>query len=818
MNGINLDGEWKFRKENDSSWLPATVPGCVHTDLLAANQIPDSYYRDNENEVQWIGETAWMYARTFDVPEEFLQQSKVMLRCESLDTLATIYINEKKIGKTDNQFRVWEFEARKALQPGENEIRIYFESALLYGQARLKERYIHSWSTDTHKLPGGNYVRKSQCNFGWDWGPKLVTCGILGHIEILGFNVARLEDVYIKQNHSKGKVELVVGVITETLTSEPLKAHISITYEGEVVAAEVTPLTDGIGRAAITIDKPLLWWPNGLGEQPLYQVEVELLDGEVSLDSISKNIGLRTLNVVRREDKWGESFYFECNGVPFFAKGSNWIPADTFITRVTEQDYQRLLQAAKDAHQNMIRVWGGGIYESDTFFDLCDRMGITVWQDFMFSCATYPTFDDEFMENVEEEARQQIRRIRYHPSLALWCGNNELEQGLVGDDWTEITMSWADYEKLFDHLLPQLVAELNPQTDYWPGSPHSPKGNRLDWKNPQWGDTHIWDVWHGMSPFEAYRDCTHRFISEFGFQSFPEPRSIDAFTIPSDHSINSPVMEHHQRSYNGNASIIHYMLDWFRLPTKFEHQIILSQILHGVAIKYGSEHWRRSMPRTMGAIYWQLNDCWPAASWSSIDYYGRWKALHYMARRFFAPVTITGIEDSDSGRVEVYIVNDDPAEGEGVVRWKLMTVDQGAVILDGHLPVKFPGLSSSRVETLAFGEQLESYGKKNLLVSIQLEVDGEHVAENLVFFCRPKQLNLQDPKLHVNVEKHMLKITADKPALWVWMDLDADEPLSDNFFHLLPGQARVIEVPHSLDAKKLSGKVPLYSLWDTYQN
>jgi beta-mannosidase len=818
MKRINLDGEWKFRKENDSSWLPATVPGCVHTDLMAAKQIPDPYYRDNENDVMWIGETAWMYARTFEVPEEFLQQSKVILHCESLDTLSTIYINGQKIGKTNNQFRVWEFEVRKALRAGENEIQIYFESALLYGQARLKERYIHSWGTDTHKLPGGNYVRKSQCNFGWDWGPKLVTCGILGHIELQGFDLARLDDVYIKQNHSKKKVELVVGVIAETLTSKPLNAHISVTYEGEGIASEDIPLTDGIGRVTIAIEHPLLWWPNGLGEQPLYQVEVQLLEGEMSLDSVTKKIGLRTLSLVRKEDQWGESFYFECNGVPFFAKGSNWIPADTFVTRVAEEEYVRLLQAAKDSHQNMVRVWGGGIYESDIFYDVCDRMGITVWQDFMFSCATYPTFDEAFMSNVEEEARQQIKRIRHHPSLALLCGNNEIEQGLVGDNWTEITMSWEDYEKLFDEMLPQLVVELSPQTDYWPGSPHSPKGNRLDWKNPQWGDTHIWDVWHGLSPFEAYRFCTHRFISEFGFQSFPEPRSIDAFAIPSDLSINSPVMEHHQRSRNGNAYIIHYMLDWFRLPTKFEHQIILSQILQGVAIKYGVEHWRRSMPRTMGSIYWQLNDCWPVASWSSIDYYGRWKALHYMARRFFAPLSISGIENSDTGQVDIYLVNDEPSEGEGVVRWKLMTVDKGKVILDGQLPVKIPGLSSSRVETLELAEQLKTYGKNILFVFMQLEVGGESVSENLVFFCRPKQLNLQNPKLRVDVGKQRLKITAKKPALWVWVDLDVDAPFSDNFFHVIPGQERVIELPHSLDAKELTGKIPIFSLWDTYQN
>jgi beta-mannosidase len=661
-------------------------------------------------------------------------------------------------------------------------------------------------------------VRKSQCNFGWDWGPKLVTCGILGDIKLIGFDVARLDNINIKQTHSENKVDLVVEVFAEVLTDDPLKAQVCITHEGDEVAFEETTLMDGQGQSSITIDNPLLWWPNGHGEQPLYQVEVQLLNEEKLLDSINNNIGLRMLNLVRNEDQWGESFHFECNGVPFFAKGSNWIPADTFITRVSDQDYIRLLQAAKDTHHNMIRIWGGGIYEPDIFYDLCDQMGITVWQDFMFSCATYPTFDNEFMVNVEEEARQQIKRIRHHPSLALWCGNNEIEQGLVSDKWTDITMSWADYEKLFDKLLPKLVAELDPQTDYWPGSPHSPKGNRADWNNPQWGDTHIWGVWHGMAPFESYRDCAHRFVSEFGFQSFPEPRSIDSFTIPTDHSINSPVMEHHQRSHNGNASIIHYMLDWFRLPTNFEHQIILSQILQGVAIKYAVESWRSSMPRTMGALYWQLNDCWPAASWASIDYYGRWKALHYMARHFFTPLHISGMEDQKTGRVEIFISNDYPSGSEGVVRWKLMTVDQGEMIEEGNIPVNIKGSSSSQVETLEFEEQLQAQGKNNLIVYLQLEIKEKIVSENFVFFCRPKQLNLQNPKLSVKVDKQTMKISAEKPTLWVWANLDVEAPLSDNFFHLMPGREKVIQIPQSSDVKERSKRIQVFSLWDTFQN
>jgi beta-mannosidase len=568
----------------------------------------------------------------------------------------------------------------------------------------------------------------------------------------------------------------------------------------------------------LQIEDPQLWWPNGLGEQPLYQVDVQLFDGEVKLDSVEKIIGLRTLQLVRNEDEWGESFHFACNGVPFFAKGSNWIPADTFVTRVTKADYTRLLQAAKDTHQNMLRVWGGGIYETEIFYELCDQMGITIWQDFMFGCATYPTFDDDFMANVKEEARQQIKRLRHHACLALWCGNNELEQGLVGDEWTDTTMSWEDYGVLYDRLLPDLVAELDPQTVYWPSSPHSPHGDRSDWNNPQWGDAHIWDVWHGLAPFEFYRSCFHRFNSEFGFQSFPELRTVNQYTLRCDHSINSPIMEHHQRSASGNARIIHYMLDWFRLPTDFNQQILLSQMLQGMAIKYAVEHWRRTMPRGMGTLYWQLNDCWPVASWASIDYYGRWKALHYMARHFFAPILISGLEDWDTGEVEIHITNDNQAEVAGSVHWRLVTANDGAEVIKGHFEAEVPALTSSKVTTLELNEQLQAHGKEDVILLLQLEIDGEALSDNLVLFCRPKRLNLQSPNIQVDVQDDRLILSTEAPALWVWVSLDQDAPLSDNFFHLMPGMDVSLEIPSSLKGDDLLQKMQISSLWDTYQS
>ena len=816
MERIDLTGEWTFQEVGKSAWHKAHVPGCVHTDLMNADLIPDPYYRDNENDLQWIGETDWIYRRTFDVSEEFQNHEVILLCFKNLDTLAEVHLNGELVGNANNQFRLWEFDVSEHLHIGENQLQIKFASALNYGKGRLDERYIHSWSTDSHKHPGGNYVRKSQCNFGWDWGPKLVTCGIQEDAFLLGFNTARIEDVHILQQYQNGSAGLEILVSADVVKNASLSAKIEVNFEEELVTSTVIPLADGQGRAVLPIPNPHLWWPNGLGEQPLYKVVIKLTRADEILDENTKTIGLRDLKLVSKQDEWGESFHFECNGVPFFAKGSNWIPADTFISRITNTDYERLLTAARDSNQNMLRVWGGGIYEKDVFYELCDRLGITIWQDFMFACATYPTFDNVFMENVKDEADHQIKRLRHHPCLALWCGNNEMEQGLVGEAWTDTQMSWEDYSKLYDQMLSSRVNDLDPQTDYWPGSPHSPYGDRMDFNNPQWGDAHLWNVWHGLAPFEYYRTCMHRFVSEFGFQSFPEPRSLRAFTIESDFSINSPIMEHHQRSESGNARIIHYMLDWFRLPASFDHQVVLSQILQGMAIKYSVDHWRRMMPRSMGTIYWQLNDCWPVASWSSIDYFGRWKALHYMARKFFAPLHLVGIEDWDSGKVDVYLINDFHDGGKAEIGWQLVECNSGSPITSGKLSVEYQGVSSTLVRSLDFKPELDQYGRNRILLNLFLIKDGEQIADNLILFCRPKQLNLQDPEISWQINGGQLIIKAQKPALWAWISLDSDLPLSDNFFHLIPGKEKVISLPEDWDQKNTAHAIKISSLWDTY--
>ncbi len=818
MTTLILDGVWEFSQASKNDWLPATVPGCVHTDLLAAGAIPDPYYRDNELALQWIGETDWVYRTEFELAADFLTHQQQILRCNSLDTLATITLNGTQIGTTNNQFRAWEFDVAEQLRPGKNSLEIRFDSALNFCLAKNEERYMHAWNTNV----GVPHIRKSQCNFGWDWGPSFVTCGILQNIELIGLDVARIQDVYIGQTHGE-QVGLDVAVQVEGVSGDKTFVQAEVWFGDASIALGDVSVEHGQANLALTIEEPELWWPNGLGDQPLYRVEVRLKSADAPLETQSRQIGLRELKLVRQPDEWGESFHFECNGVPFFSKGANWIPADTFVTRVDEAWYRDLIQSAADANMNMLRVWGGGIYEPDIFYNLCDQLGICVWQDFMFACGTYPTDDPDYFANIEVEAAEQIKRLRHHASLALWCGNNELEQGLVDDSWTKTAMSWQDYSRWFDVRLRQIATDLDPQTDYWPGSPHSPHGNRLNHNHPDWGDAHIWDVWHGMEPFEFYRTCMHRFNSEFGFQSFPEPATLDTVLEAEDKNVTSFVMEQHQKNGAGNSKIMSYMLDWFRLPSSFESTIWLSQIQQGMAIKYAVEHWRRTMPRGMGTLYWQLNDCWPVASWSSLDSLGRWKALHYMAKQFFAPTLLSAVEDVAAGRLEIHVTHDKPEPFEGNVVWQIFTAQDGTIVDEGEQSCSVSAVESRLVTTLDLQNTILKQGERNLFVRMMLlSAAGEVASQNVTYLSRPKHILLQAPEIKSHITKHentaTIQLKTDLPAMWVWLELDGSaHGFSDNFVHLFPGDAVELTLETDLSAEELAQRICVSSLWDTFE-
>ncbi len=828
MESLSLNGEWTARQAGarpagKAIVVPATVPGCIHTDLLTAGEIKDPYFRTKEFDAYWVGETDWEYRRDFEVSERLLAHERVLLVCRGLDTLATIWVNGQEIGRTDNMFRTYELDVRSALTPGTNAISVVFASALSYTIRKQAERHLPGWNSGD-KIGFHGYIRKEQCNFGWDWGIRTVTCGIWRDIGLVAYDEARLADVHVTQEHRpRRKVELRIAVSAHTTGASELFATARVRRRGNVVSEASGALRSGTGTLMLTVANPELWWPNTMGEQPLYEVDVVLQDtsGE-TLDSWSRRLGLRTLRLDRHKDQWGESFRFVVNGVPFFAKGANWIPADAYNNRVSADRYRDLVESAAVANMNMLRVWGGGLYEEDVFYDLCDEYGICVWQDFMFACYTYPVFDEEFLANVEQEAIDNVRRIRHHASLAVWCGNNELEQGLVGPEWTERTMSWDDYAKLFDNVLPDVVAEYDGQTDYWPGSPHSPRGDRADHRNPTCGDAHLWDVWHGLKPFEWYRTCEHRFNSEFGFQSFPEPRTTYGYTDPEDRNVTSFVMEHHQRSGIGNSTIMHYMLDWFLLPVGFDATLWTSQILQGMAIKYAVEHWRRSMPRGMGTLYWQLNDTWPVASWSSIDYHHRWKALQYMARRFFAPLLLSGLEDAEAGTVEVHLTNDSVKARKLDVQWHI-TDAKGRRLDTGGKTVRTGKNADRTVHTLRLKDTLKNMGPRDLLIWLEAFDGSTLVAENLVTFARPKHLHLsQDPGVRATVRaakrgSFTVTLTSKSAALWSWIELSqTDFRASDNFVHLRPGSpVKITVTPASeLSVAELKQQLTVRSLVD----
>jgi len=826
INRIDLNGaQWTIRQADTKKTFPATVPGVVQQDLLRAKAIPDPFYRDNEKLVQWVGEKEWVYERVFDAPD-FSKASRVVLRCEGLDTLATVVLNGKVVGKSENMHCWFEFDVKDALKKGKNELAVVFASPLPYvaEKAAASPHKMNMWCPPNEERNRA-WVRKAQCHFGWDWGPVIVTAGIWKPVSIVAYSEARIADVDVLQTHTKECVALEVGAELEMLEVDGAEIVARVKFEGKVVDEARVAATKN-ATLKLCVKKPQLWWPNGLGEQPLYDVEVEVVKAGAKLDAMKKRVGLRTLELVRKKDQWGETFEFACNGVSFFSKGANWIPGDSLITRMTRKTYADLLGSAAAANMNMMRVWGGGIYEQDCFYDLCDELGICVWQDCMFACSMYPSFNKEWMANVKMEIEQNVRRVRTRASLALICGNNELEQGLVGDEWAEWKMSWKDYGALFDEMIPEICVKFAPQTSYWPGSPHTPPpGDRKDFNDPTRGDGHLWEVWHGNQPFEWYRGAFHRFCSEFGFQSFPEPRMIETFTLPEDRNVTSEIMEHHQRSGVGNSKIMHYMLSWYKMPIGWENTVWLSQLQQGMSIKYAVEHWRRNQPRCMGATYWQLNDCWPVASWASLDYAGRWKALHYMARRFFAPLLVSIYEKPEEGLAELHVSNDLRDAFKGRLEWRVTLLD-GTEVRAGSKAVNAGALKTSCANIVKLGDLIARHGAKNLIVWASLsDAQGARVAWNVATLVRPKHMPLPQPKIKVDVKawdenSYSVTLSSKAPVLWVWLTLkNADADFDDNFLCLEPGVPVRIRVTPKKRATLAAFKAALAvsSIWDTYQ-
>jgi len=812
---VTLDGNWRFRDMASEKWLPARVPGCVHLDLMENKVIPDPFYRDNEIRTQWVEDRDWIYEKEFNLDGEVLKRTHVELVCEGLDTFAVLTLNGTEVARTDNMFRAYRFDVGSLLRAGRNRLCIRFDSPVRRS-LELEEKL-------SYRLPGGApHVRKAPYHFGWDWGPRLVTSGIWRPIFIDAWDGPRIEDVAVTTTlQSNGEARLdVTGSFTADLAGA---ARIEVTVQGKNTFSRQDGILLKPGRSektiTLVIPEPDLWWPAGMGEQNLYRVEVALSSGGRIVDRAAKRIGIRNMELNRRSDKWGTSFHFSVNGVPFFAKGGNWIPADSFPSRVTPARYGELLRSCVDANMNMLRVWGGGIYESPIFYDLCDELGIAIWQDFMFACALFPG-DRAFLDNVEAEAEYVIRSLRHHPCLALWCGNNECEEGWFHWGWKDSLPAavWEDYEKIFHQILPRSVRRWDGRRPYWPSSPHSEETGSP--RSPDSGDMHYWGIWHGKEPFSNYRNQLHRFQSEFGFQSFPRLETVKSFTLPEDRNLSAPVMEQHQKHPQGNTLILHYMLDHYRLPKDFESLLWLSQVLQAEGMKTAVEHFRSGMPRIMGALYWQINDCWPVASWSGMDYFGNWKALHYYARRFYSPVLTALVEKE--GRLTVYGISDLRATTEAEIR--LITAGyKNGIISQKSFPVEIPGGRSVILKSETVSEWIGSLEQEEAYLYCELVAADRILCRNIHHFSPLKRVSLPEPRIAVHFsggkERIGLEISSDRFAKDVYLAFPGiPGHFSDNFFDLVPGLTHRLEfVPEGpVTEVDLEHALQIRSLRDTY--
>ena len=791
MDRLSLNGAWTLTIPGAGfPAVAATVPGSVYHDLLTAKLIPDPFYRDNENEALKLMAHDFIYARSFDVPAGLLARDAVLLRCEGLDTLATVEINGAVAGRADNMHRTWEFDVKPLLRAGANDIRVTLASPTKYIRESLAESVVDGSSDAMAGFPN---LRKAHCMFGWDWGPRLPDAGIWRDIGLIGIDGARIRDVYVTQRHEAGRVTLEIATHVDAVIPGEVDATVTVTApDGRAFTAAGT-------QCAVVIDDPQLWWPSGYGDQPLYTVEVVLSRDGRALDDWTRRVGLRTMTVRREKDQWGESFCHCVNGVDVFAMGADYIPEDNLLPRVNPARTRRLLEDAKLANMNAIRVWGGGYYPDDYFYDICDELGLLVWQDCMFACAVY-NLTEAFEENVKAEIVDNVRRLRHHPSLALWSGNNEMEEFVAVGQWVDNKRQVADYIKLYEYIIPRILKEEDPQAPYWPSSPSS-GGSFDDPQDENRGDCHYWMVWHGLLPFTAYREHLFRYASEFGFQAFPCMATIESFTLPEDRNVFSYVMEKHQRNASANGKIAAYLSQTYLYPNSFDAFVYASQLLQAQAMQYGVEHWRRHRGRCMGALVWQLNDCWPVVSWASIDYFGRWKALHYYEKRFFAPVLISCAEEGTLTQntnvnaepfelkkaARLNVSNETMADFRGVALWSLRRPD-ASIIKEGRYDVSVPALSAAWLPEQDFGDADEHgcYYAYELL-----DEAGARVGGGTVLFCAPKHFRFEDPRLEAHVKGDEIVVTAKAYARSVELMCGPDTLLEDNFFDMNAGTRRV---------------------------
>lgn len=839
-----LNSGWQFRGLNAADhpevkdWHGAQVPGAVQTDLFSNKLIADPFYADNESRLQWIGLTDWEYRTAFQVDADTLRREHVDFVFEGLDTFADVFLNDQPVLNADNMFRRWRISARPILKPGENTLRIVFHSPItsMIPKVKALPYILPSVSTanegNEENIATAPYTRKAPYQYGWDWGPRYVTIGIWKPVRIEAWDNSRIADFHIHQlKIAEGSAELAAELEIES--SHPTAASISVSHDnaGGALKTAVTQsfqLDSGINHISIPlrIAAPKLWYPAGYGAQDRYRFSAAIKIGSEMVAAAEVKTGLRSIELRRTPDQWGKSFTFVVNGTPVFVKGANVIPFDSFPSRVTAERYRQILQAARDANMNMVREWGGGIYESDDFYDICDELGLMVWQEFMFGGDMVPG-DVAFQDNVQAEAVQQVKRLRDHPSVVLWCGNNEIEAGwLVWSDRLLFKEAisppdrdrvWQDYVVLFRDILKSVVAQYGGAVPYWPSSPSA--NFEVPPNSPENGDMHYWGVWHSLEPIENYNLQNPRFMSEFGFQSFPEMRTILSFAPDTQLAIDSLAMSSHQKNHGGNERILTYMLREYPEPKNFASFVYLSQVQQAEAIKVGAEHLRRNRPRTMGALFWQLNDCWPVASWSSIDYFGRWKALQYYTRRFYSDLLVSPF--AHDGSIDVYIVSDRLQAASAQVHTRLLDFE-GKVLSERTENVQVPAQSSAVYVTLNQNELLAGADPDQVFLAVELKVAAEAVSRNELFFDRMRNLALPlKPAIRANVSRsgsnYAVRLRSPVLARNVYLSFgDLDVVLGDDYFDLLPGEETTVVLKTSATLEQLQQALKVVSLTDAF--
>lgn len=770
MTTYSLNGQWNMTRVSTGDNYNVNVPSDNYTQLLESGAIPDPYYRDNEKLVEWVGREDWSYERTFNLSENDLNNRKILLVCKALDTLCDVYVNDQLVGKGENAHLKYEFDIKNVAKAGGNTLKITFFAPTTYAEKMQAEKPLPKNFNGTDGIA---YIRKPHCHFGWDWGPHIPLSGITDDISVICFD-NRLEDVEIKQIHDNGKV---------TLKTNPI-----VDGEGEINSKIICP--DGaelqIENNEITIENPELWWTkelSGKEKQPLYTITTTLGD-----TVITKKIGLRTIRLNREKDQYGSNFCFELNGVPIFAKGANWIIPDSLMGRTTNATYDHYIDSALKANFNMLRIWGGAYYAPDYFYEQCDEKGLLIWQDFMFACLMYPFYEDDFRNNVLKEIEYNVNRIKSHPSLCLWGGNNEIETMFSYMPETMKIVQW--YKKFFYEILADFVAKLDPDTPHIPTSPIG-EAFRKGVTGDAHGDTHMWNVWHGQKPLNYYRTRPTRFCSEFGLESLPSMDAIRQFAEEKDYNITSEIFNAHQKCKSGNRKMLFYLLEKYYEPENFEDMIYMTNLIQKECIADATEHWRRNRGRCNGSLFWQFNDCWQAPSWSSVDFTGKWKALQYSARHFFEPVCVS-IEETKND-YKIYAINDLTEAKKVKIIITLSTLN-GKVISSNELEKTLSPLSSECV----FGAKING-NKKVLFLSVKMHENDKLISERTKIFVPDRDLKLKPNTIQksTSYENSELKIKLISPIFCrsVMIDIaDFSTPFSDNYFDLLPNEERIITV------------------------